>query len=76
MNSLKKADIDSAVFMCFAEQRILLMCIAVKNRRIKYLLDSQDLVGDINEFCLNPQVNKIYFVLNESEFDNSEQISK
>lgn len=43
MASLEPSGVDPVISMCFAEQRILPMCVGTKKRRITYLLDDQDL---------------------------------
>ena len=43
MGALERADVNPAVSMCFAEQRILPMCVAAQSRHIAYLLNVQNL---------------------------------
>jgi len=43
MNSLERADVNPAISMCFAEQRILPMCIEAKQGHIAYLIANQEM---------------------------------
>lgn len=43
MDAVEKADVDPAISMCFAEQRILPMCVAAQNGRIAFLLDGREM---------------------------------
>lgn len=43
MNSLERADVNPAISMCFAEQRILPMCIEAKRGHVTYLLDNREM---------------------------------
>lgn len=43
MTSVEQSNVNPVVSMCFAEQRILPMCVAAKKGHVTYLLDNQEL---------------------------------
>ena len=43
MDGLDRKELDPTVSMCFAEQRILPMCIAAKGMKLEFLLDAKNL---------------------------------